>query len=141
MSVIYDLEENFTIYNSEIETLKPIIEDWLRQNDFTVKTDLPARVRNHLICADRNCRRGIGMRPKIRNLQIIFTQNDKETEMSVKIIGFRHRNKYDYWTILVRLFSHLRNRLEDKGIDQIMDHLMNEEYNKYLETRGKILLK
>ena len=141
MSVIYDLDENFTIYDSEIETLKPIIEDWLRHNDFRIKTDLPERVRNHLICADRNRRRKIGMGPKIRNLQIIFTQNDKDTKISVKIVGFIHRNKYEYWAILVRLFSYLRNRLEDKGIDKIMDHLMNEEYNKYLETRGKILLK
>jgi len=109
MSVIYDLEENFTIYGSEIETLKPIIEDWLRHNDFRIKNDLPARVCNHLICADRNRGRQIGMRPKIRNLQIFFTQNDKDTKISVKIIGFRHGNKYDYWAILVRLFSHLQN--------------------------------
>jgi len=141
MSVIYDLEESFTIYDSEIETLKPIIEEWLRHNDFTVKTDLPERVRNHLVFADRKPRI-LGERPKIRNLQIIFTQDDKEeTKISIKIVGFRHGNKYYYWTILIRLFSHLRNKLGDKSIDKIMDHLMNDEYNKYLETRGKILLK
>jgi len=140
MSFIYDLEENFTIYDSEIETLKPIIEDWLRHNDFRIKNDLPANMRNHLIYANRQ-RRIIGMKPKIRNLQISFTQNDKETEISVKIIGFRHGNKYYYWTILVSLFSHLQNRMEDKGIDKIMDYLMNEEYNKYLETQGRILIR
>ena len=136
MSVLYDLEEDFIIRDSNVSTIRPLIENWLNFNDFSLRQTTPP----HMIMADRKRSKRV-MRPHMRLFQISFNEKEGNITLSVKIRGYRRRDKYDYWTILVRLFKDLHKVTKNKSVDEVVEYLMNDEYEQYLKDTGKILLK
>ncbi|MBN2334742.1 hypothetical protein JXL21_04225 [Candidatus Bathyarchaeota archaeon] len=136
MSVLYDLEEDFTIRECEVSSLKIMIENWLEANDFSLRQSTPP----HMIMATR---RGGARRltPRVRLFQASFLEENSGVILRFKIQGNYVRDKYHYWVILVQLFRYLNSKLGNSSISEVVSYLLNDEYKQYLKDRGKILMK